>query len=453
MGIDFHKITDLEIEISKLHALKNPEKRLIAARDLSRKYPKHPGPHFELAGCLHELNDPQKFEQLNLYGEVRREWLIQTGLEKLNIDFIWAGMVSGSLGNHLAIEGLLKANQYGLRPARKPFLLLSQNTQLRNPALFSYFEPHLITVRDVEVVNALKGLEFLLTLPLGICLPLNDGCQFMEFAANKNEMEREILGMETALLSINQNHHEMGMQALKKMGLPKDAWYVTLHVREPGYRGETLENTRGNFRNANPLDYLKAINVITSAGGWVFRMGDSSMTPLPQMSRVIDYAHHEIRSDWMDVFLGASCLFCIGTSSGYFTIPRFFGVPVIFTNCATSVEYYMFKEYDLYLPRLLKHKNSEQHLSFEEMWSPSYSMFSSDKFLQDAGLEHVENTPEELEAVTQEMLDKTNKIENNNLQKRFKVIGESSALKHGGLSLKAFTPISQNFLAQHTNLL
>ncbi len=91
---------------------------------------------------------------------------------------------------------------------------MSQKPQLRNPALFSYFEPHLITVRDTELVNALKGLEFLLTLPLGICLPLYDGCPFLDIVANKNEMKREILGMEPALFIINQNHHEMSMQAL-----------------------------------------------------------------------------------------------------------------------------------------------------------------------------------------------------------------------------------------------
>ena len=78
---------------------------------------------------------------------------------------------------------------------------------------------------------------------------------------------------------------------------------MVLHVREPGYRGESRENTTENWRNANPLDYLKAIKAVTNAGGWVFRMGDSSMTPLPSMPQVIDYAHHEIQSDWMDVFL------------------------------------------------------------------------------------------------------------------------------------------------------
>jgi putative glycosyltransferase (TIGR04372 family) len=65
-----------------------------------------------------------------------------------------------------------------------------------------------------------------------------------------------------------------------------------------------------------PLDYIKAIKAVTKAGGWVFRMGDPSMTPLPKMPQVIDYAHNEIRCDWMDIFLGATFKFLIGTGSG-----------------------------------------------------------------------------------------------------------------------------------------
>ena len=158
----------------------------------------------------------------------------------------------------------------------------------------------------------------------------------------------------------------MGAQALKKLGLPKDAWYVTLHVREPSYRGETYQNTTENWRNANPLDYLKACEIITRAGGWVFRMGDPSMTPLPSMPKVIDYAlNDEIRSDWMDVFLGATCRFLIGTGSGYYIIPAFFGVPVMFTNFPGFIQYYGLKSHDLYLPRWLKNNQTDELISFE----------------------------------------------------------------------------------------
>jgi len=364
----------------------------------------------------------------------------------------------GSLGNHYAIESLLKANQCGLRSARKPFLLLHRNAQLRNPALFEYFEPHLHVVRDGEAIQALKGLESHLALPLGLGLPMNDGCPFLDFAANRAEMEREKQGLKPALFRLCDRHREMGLQAMKKLGLPGDAWYVTLHVREPGYRGETRENTKENWRNANPLNYLKACESVTRAGGWVFRMGDPSMTPLPPMPQVIDYALHEIRCDWMDVFLGATCRFLIGTGSGYYHIPAFFGVPCMLTNFPGFVPYYGMRNQDLYLPRWLKKIQFEKPVTFEEFMSPQVSMYWSMKSFRDGGLHWVQNTPEELEAATKEMLERTDggpssTIPDDDLQQRFKVTAEACGLKYGGRPGKAFAPISRDFLARHADLL
>lgn len=457
-SVEVTKFHGLDTQFYKLQSITDIETRLRATEELVRKHPQHPKPHLELAQCLHKLSDPREFEQFDRYGDVMREWLIQTRLDKLGLEFIRLGMVVGSLGNHYAIEGLLKANQYGLRPARKPFLLLPQSATLRNPALFEYFEPHLRVIRDGEVIQSMKKLESLLTLPLGFCLPMNDGCPFMDIAANRSEMERQKQGLEPALFRLSDRHREMGMEALKKLGIPGDAWYVTLHVREPGYRGETPENTTENWRNANPLDYLRACKAVTNSGGWVFRMGDPSMTPLPSMPQVIDYAHHEIRNGWMDVFLSATCRFCIGTASSLLRVPRFFGVPVIFTNCTQTVPYYSLMKYDLFLPRLLKHKSTNKYLSFQELMSPPVAMYWSLKSFLYAGLTWVENTPEELEATTKEMLERTDgdpssKVSDDDLQRRFKALAETCGVKYGGRPVKAFAPISRDFLSQHADLL
>jgi len=94
-------------------------------------------------------------------------------------------------------------------------LLLLENATLRNPALFEYFEPHLHFVRDGEAIQALKRLESLLTLPLGLGLPMNDGCPFLDFAANRVEVKREKQGLEPALFRPRDRHREMGVQSIK----------------------------------------------------------------------------------------------------------------------------------------------------------------------------------------------------------------------------------------------
>ena len=455
-GIGISKLVEMDRQIHKLKSIKNAETRLQATEELLRNYPKHPKLHLSLALCMNKLGDTRQFEQLDRYAEVMREWQTETGLAELDMEFIGIGMVAGSLGNHYAVEGLLRANQYGLRPAKKPFLLLPENVQLSNPSLFEYFEPYLQVIRNEEAIMALRKLESILMLPLGFCLQMNDGCLLMDIAANQIEQERQKQGLEPALFQLSDRHREMGELALKKFGLPDDTWYVTLHVRESGYRGEPKEFAGANWRNANPLDYIKACKAVTEAGGWIFRMGDPSMTPLPHIPQVIDFAFHESCSDWMDVFLHATCRFMIGTSSGPIRIPRYFGKPVLFTNNTNIYHYFNLMEHDLYLRRLLKQNGDNKHLSFKEIMTPPVGAFGSMKSFRDAGLHIVKNTPEEIEAATKEMIERTtlgHTIPDDDLQKHFKAIAESCGLDYGGQPVKAFAPISRAFLEQYSDLL
>jgi hypothetical protein len=65
-----------------------------------------------------------------------------------------------------------------------------------------------------------------------------------------------------------------------KMGVGKEDWFVCLHVREAGFRNDF---GRREWRNASIGNCIPAIKAITEAEGWVIRMGDNTMTPLPQM--------------------------------------------------------------------------------------------------------------------------------------------------------------------------
>jgi putative glycosyltransferase (TIGR04372 family) len=98
-----------------------------------------------------------------------------------------------------------------------------------------------------------------------------------------------------------------------KIGLPENSWFVCLHVRESGFRGDKGRRER---RNSNILNYIPAIKEITSRGGWVVRLGDDTMTPLPSMENVIDYPFTKYKSDFMDLCLIQNCRFFIGVPSG-----------------------------------------------------------------------------------------------------------------------------------------
>ena len=106
---------------------------------------------------------------------------------------------------------------------------------------------------------------------------------------------------------------------------------------------------------------------------------------------------------------------------------------------------------------LVKHQETDKYLSFEEIMSPPTSMINNSKIFLNDDLEWIENTSKELEAATIEMLEKTegnNSIgSDDDLQQRFKIVAEKCGQKYGGHSVKAFAPMSHDFLHKHANLL
>jgi putative glycosyltransferase (TIGR04372 family) len=106
---------------------------------------------------------------------------------------------------------------------------------------------------------------------------------------------------------------------------------------------------------------------------------------------------------------------------------------------------------------LLNRKESGENVSLNEYMSPPISMICSTKRFTEAGLDWVENNPEELEAATIEMLERTDgnnsSRPDDDLQRRFKSMAEECGLKYGGHPVKAFAPVSRDFLEKHQNLL
>jgi len=121
--------------------------------------------------------------------------------------------------------------------------------------------------------------------------------------------------------------------------------------------------------------------------------------------------------------------------------------------------YYSMKSYDMYLPRWKKNLQTGELLSFEEYMSPPVSRCWQMKGLLDAELQWIENTPEELEAATKEMLERTKSgpastiPPDDDLQKRYKAMAENSSLNYGGRLSKPLASISRDFLERHADLL
>lgn len=197
------------------------------------------------------------------------------------------------------------------------------------------------------------------------------------------------------------------------MGLPEDAWFVCLHVRESGFH-----NDQYSERNANILNYVGAIEEITSRGGWVVRMGDTSMTKLPIMERVIDYPFTKAKSALMDVYLISQCRLYIGMSSGIYDVARLFQCPMIMTNMNNWLMTFPVRMGDLGVTKHIYSKSRSRFLTVSEWLLEPWAGVSFSHNIGDDYVFH-ENTPDELKAVVKEFYDRNDDWKPTLLQRQF----------------------------------
>jgi putative glycosyltransferase (TIGR04372 family) len=206
-------------------------------------------------------------------------------------------------------------------------------------------------------------------------------------------------------ISIKLNGNSCDNYAYRKIGIPKDSWFVCLHVRESGFRGD---KGRRDYRNANILNYMPAIKEITSKGGWVVRIGDNTMTPLPSMEKVIDYPFTKFKSDFIDLCLIKNCLFYIGSQSGPYEVAKLFHKNVLLINSFTW-------GLDPYGPKdrgILKHvysKKERRYLSIKELLAKDCETKVAEPFhngfLDENDYMRVENSEGEISRAVLEYMD------------------------------------------------
>ena len=205
------------------------------------------------------------------------------------------------------------------------------------------------------------------------------------------------------LLKLNPQENESLDMLLGDMGVPKDAWYVCLHVRESGYH-KKWNKMYPSLRDADIEDYISAIEEITARGGWVIRMGDESMRPVPEMEKLVDYCHSDFKADSADILLLAGCRFLLGTNSGLATVPGIFGRPMVLTNWVPIALPLWFGQ-DLMIPKLFRDKTNDEILSLQQMLSTKAGSIQN----IDECPEHLEviaNTPDEIREAVVEMIDR-----------------------------------------------
>jgi putative glycosyltransferase (TIGR04372 family) len=282
-------------------------------------------------------------------------------------------------------------------------LLLAPRKRVVNAAFLDCWRPHLSVIDDPVLIERLQPLRSRIGFnPVYVKLP--DGRAVSKnraFFAVQQEWQRQGRG---PVLDLSSREVEAGGAALRRMGVPDGAWFVCVHVRESGFLKEEAASTEAT-RNADIRDYLPGIEEITRRGGWVVRLGDASMRPLPALPQVVDYARSPHKSEAMDVFLAARCRFFFGTTSGMCVVSSVFGVPVGAANFFPAGER-LVTAGDVVVPKLYRDRASGRILSFDECLAMPLALTYDAMRLQELGIEALDTDAEDLRDLAVEMLER-----------------------------------------------
>jgi putative glycosyltransferase (TIGR04372 family) len=214
-------------------------------------------------------------------------------------------------------------------------------------------------------------------------------------------------------LAFTEKEEVKGQANLILMGIPLGAKFICLIVRDSAYLENQLKRegdwSYHDYRDCDVKNYVLVAEALADLGYYVIRMGVkvneaiNSDHPL-----IIDYATNGMRNDFMDIYLGAKCAFCLSNATGFDAVPSIFRRPIAFVNFV-PVEY--FPTFSNRLLGIFKHHfsiKSNRNLSLREilMNDAGSSLMTSNYESKDILL--IENTPEEIRDVAIEMHERIN---------------------------------------------
>lgn len=300
---------------------------------------------------------------------------------------------------HLALEPdcLLKEQALGNIPHRK-WIMLAPPGRVANEHLLSYWQPHFRIVRDKAVCLLIASMSRWGLMRYDIDHYIR--------AIGKAQAAYRVYsewGSRPPLLQLTSEDDTWCDEMLEQLGIPKDAWFVCVHAREAGF--SPIDEELHNHRNSHIENTFLAIAEIVRRGGWVVRMGDPSMHPLPQLKQVLDYAHHPNKSSRMDVLLCAKAKFFLGNSSGITFLSSAFGVPCALANLI-PIATLGFNDFDISIPKLIRSQASNRYLRFNETLNSAIANYQYASLYKADDLDVVENSADDIFLLVSEMLDR-----------------------------------------------
>lgn len=292
----------------------------------------------------------------------------------------------------------------------------------------------------------------LIILPRVFLRPLDLVIRSFNFLANFKVIEsiggdrdiNDIYGKTEPHLSFTKEEINRGESELRLMGIPEGKKFICITARDSAYLKHIYPNadtTYQNYRDSDIQNYVLAAETLTKKGYYVIRMGavvNGAMNCSHPM--VIDYATNGMRSDFMDIYLGAHCDFCITTQTGFDAVPIIFRRPIVHVNAAPLGYCYSWGNTPLVLSRHHIDRLTGDRLTLSQVFSRGVGYCVNTNDFQRMGVILVENSPEEIRDIAIEMAERLDgswkdAYEDEQLQELFWRIFPKNGLDPNGIPL------------------
>jgi putative glycosyltransferase (TIGR04372 family) len=197
-----------------------------------------------------------------------------------------------------------------------------------------------------------------------------------------------------------------GAALAQRLGVGDDAKVIVIHMRGAGFHRHRV--VAHSFRNVTVENYLPAIRRLADRGFHVVRIGDRSMTPLPDTGpRVIDAPFLADYDALIDPYFIARSSFMISCNSGPCSLARAFGRPCLVLNAPVNPTFIPEAFELLAFKKYVDHEGGgARPLSYAEILQRRLQDVYSTAGFADNGIELRELTADEILATTEEMIDR-----------------------------------------------
>jgi len=201
-----------------------------------------------------------------------------------------------------------------------------------------------------------------------------------------------------------------GAAGMRRMGIPPGKRFVCLNVRDNAWNAYADADDAASYdkdessRNTDIQNYVLAAEALADRGYVVVRMGAIVREAIRSgHPGVIDYATNGMRSDFMDIYLGAKCEFCVSVGSGFAAVPTIFRRPIAYVNYVPLAGLVTGSAQVLSITQHFRLQAEERELTLAEIIASGAWLIESRSDEQASGVRLVENSPEEIRDLALEM--------------------------------------------------